>query len=303
MSNHLRLEPSIRLVVERLAAANLPPFESGTAEQARELSRRIRVLREPKPVRHVENVAVPGPVGSVPVRRHSQTDAPRAAILYLHGGGWTLGSVDEADALTRELALTSNCEVYSVDYRLAPEAPFPAGLDDAEAVLTWLAKQTELPLIVMGDSAGANIATVIARRARDRGEERIVLQILAYPVTDARMSGESYVTFADGPLLSAPLMAWFWDQYLPDEAKRAHPDASPLRANLAGMPPTFILTAQNDVLRDEGKAYADALMTAGVPVTYKMYEGQIHGFLGMVGVSDGNAKAFQDISVVIDEAA
>ena len=302
MSDHLRLEPNVRLVVERLAAANLPPFEAGTAEQARELSRKMRAMREPKPLARVADVMVPGPAGDIALRQYSDAETPRAAILYLHGGGWTLGGIDESDALTRELALTSGCDVYSVEYRLAPEAPFPAGIEDGEAALEWLSGTTDLPLIVMGDSAGANIVTVLARRARDRGDERIVLQILAYPVTDFSMATESYVTFADGPLLTTPMMAWFWEQYLPDVAKRGHQDASPLRADLAGMPRTFILTAEYDVLRDEGEAYAAALQAASVPVTYRMYEGQIHGFLGLVGISAGNAAAFRDIASIIKEA-
>lgn len=301
MSDHLSLEPGVRLIVERLAAASLPPFETLSAQQARELSRKIRPVRKPKPIARVIDMVVAGPAGDIPIRQYSETSTPRAAILFLHGGGWTLGGIDDSDALTRELALTSACDVYSVDYRLAPEAPYPAGIEDAEVALSWLSDTTDLPLIVMGDSAGANIATVVARRARDRGEAKVILQILAYPVTDSRMDSQSYTTFAEGPLLTASLMAWFWDQYLPDAARRAQQDASPLRAQLSDMPPAFILTAENDVLRDEGRNYARALQDAAVPVTYRMYEGQIHGFLGMVGVSDGSARAFRDIAAKIEE--
>ena len=297
MSDGLNLDPKTRAFVEALGAANLPAFEAGTPEAARALAKALRPKTEPRPIRHASDHLA----STVPMRRLSDTDAPIAAILYLHAGGWVLGSVEASEDFLRALAIATRCAVYAADYRKAPEARYPAAADDAQAALAWLAGDTELPIVLMGESAGGQLATVTAMRARDAGGPAVVLQVLAEMVADAGMDTESYRLFADGPLLTAPLMAWFWDHYLPDREARAHPHASPLRGDLTGLPPAFIITAENDPLRDEGEAYAHALEAADVPVDYKCYPGQIHTFLSM-SLSDGAAGALADIAAAIRRA-
>ena len=297
MSDHLNLEPKVRAFVEALAAANLPPFEAGTPDAARALAKALRPKTEPRPIRHAGEHRA----GAVPIRRLCDTDAPIAAILYFHAGGWVLGSVEASEDFLRALAIATCCAVYAADYRKAPEARYPAAADDAELALAWLAGETDLPIVLMGESAGGQLATVTAMRARDARGPTVALQVLAEMVADAGMDTGSFRLFADGPLLTAPLMAWFWDHYLPDRDARAHPHASPLRGDLVGLPPAFVLTAENDPLRDEGEAYAKVLAAAGVPVECKRYAGQIHTFLSM-GLSDGAAEALGDIAAAIRRA-
>lgn len=297
MSAGLNLEPRARQFVEALAAAGLPPAYTVTPEEAR---RRVSALRSPQLPRAMFDVAddiAPSAQGGVPVRIYRAKADAWASILYLHGGGWVTGGIEESDLFARELAAATGCSVVSVGYRLAPEAPFPAALEDAEAVLDWM--PNNLPVVVMGDSAGGNLATVLAMRARDRRGPAIAAQVLAYPVTDAGMATESYRIFADGPLLSAKLLDWFWGHYLPDVEARRHPHASPLLGHLEDLPPAFVLTAENDPLRDEGEAYAEALKAAGVPVRARRYDGQIHGFLTLVGRFDGGALALTDIAAFL----
>jgi acetyl esterase len=208
--------------------------------------------------------------------------ASGAALVYFHGGGWVLGSVITAHGVCAALAHESRYTVVSVDYRLAPEHPFPAAVEDAWAATTWVHKHgAELgapgPLAVGGDSAGGNLAAVMALRARDRGLP-LAFQLLVYPVMDADLDTTSYPENAQGYWLTRAGMAWFWDQYLPD-GDRFHPDASPLRAeDVSGTPPALVITAEYDPLRDEGEAYARRLEEAGVPVTLSRYDGLIHAF-------------------------
>ena len=297
MTDALNLDPKTRAFIEAVAAANLPPFEAGTPEQARALVKALRPPTEPRPIaRAGDHMA-----GAVPIRRLCDTETPLAAILYLHAGGWVLGSVEASEDFLRALAIATGCAVYAAEYRKAPEHRYPAAADDCAAALTWLAAETELPIVLMGESAGGQLATVTAARARDAGGPAVVLQVLAEMVADAGMDTESYRRFAAGPLLTAPLMAWFWDHYLPDRDARAHPHASPLRGDLTGLPPAFILTAENDPLRDEGEAYGAALTAAGVPVEVKRYAGQIHTFLSL-GLSDAAGEALADIAAAIRRA-
>ena len=299
MSTPLNLEPRARAFVDALAASGLPPAYDVTPEEARRRVRALRLPLEPRAMFAVSDHHAPAPHGKVPIRHYRPTEESPGLILYFHGGGWVTGGIEESDLFARELAAATGCEVASVGYRLAPEAPFPAALEDADAALDWAAGRG--PIIVMGDSAGGNIATVLAARARDRGGPRITAQILAYPVTDSGMDTESYRRFADGPLLSAKLLDWYWDHYLPDKAARRHPHASPLAGALEGLPPAFVLTAENDPLRDEGEAYAAALAAAGIPVRTQRYDGQIHGFLTLVGQFDGGVRALADIAAFLDE--
>ena len=299
----LNLEPKARAFLAAVDAAKLPRMEEGTPEQARAVARALRPNREPRPLPHVSDHHAPAGAHGVPIRLYRPADQVPGCILYLHGGGWVLGDIESFDGFARELALATGWAVALVEYRLAPESPFPAALDDVDAALDWLAgpgrETLGLPaaVVVLGDSAGGNLAAVLALRARDRGVELLTGQVLAYPITDAGMATESFRTFADGPLLTAASMAWFWSHYIPEEGRRSDPEASPLRAtSFAGLPPTFVLTAENDPLRDEGETFAAVLADAGVSVRCKRYDGQIHGFLTMVGLFDGGAQALDDIA-------
>ena len=292
MSNVLSLRPKARALVDALAAAELPAFDAGTPADARALTAALRQAREPRALTEIEDTCA----GDVRVRVYADTDRPLATLLYFHGGGWVLGGLDEADPIARDLAAETRCRVVSVDYRLAPEAPYPAALQDADAALDWAASiWSGQPLIVAGESAGGNIATVTAMRARDRRGPAISGQILAYPVVDARMETGSYRDYAAGPLLTAPLMAWFWDHYIGDKEARRHGHASPLLGDLAHLPPALIITAEHDVLRDEGEAYAAALQVAGVPTRLRRYPEQIHTFLALQLSEEGDG-AMADIA-------
>jgi acetyl esterase len=272
---------------------------------------RIARLRESVPagpeVAACEDIAIPGRDGAISVRRYrAGEDPPRGAVLYFHGGGWVLGGIEQSDAVCRALVEASGCDVVSVDYRLAPEHPFPAAVHDADDALTWLL-ETGAPtsnVVVLGDSAGGNLATVAARHARDAGVgARVVLQVLIYPVTDHAMDTRSYARNVEGLLLNAPDMRWFWDHYAPDPEVRRSPDASPLRAlDLAGLPPTFIVVTEFDPLRDEGLAYARSLVEAGVEVTIDDYAGMIHGFFPLVGILAAAGRAVETVGATIAAA-
>lgn len=297
------LEPKAQAFLAALDTAQLPRFEDGSPEQARALARALLPQRPSRPIPHISDHLASAGDHAMPVRLYRPVEQVPGCILYLHGGGWVLGDIESFDGFARELAFTTGWTVATVEYRLAPEHPFPGGLDDADAALHWLADEAprlfgrSVPTVVLGDSAGGNLAAALALRARDRGMPPIAGQVLVYPVTDAGMDTGSYRTFADGPVLTAPLMAWFWSHYVGEKDARGDAAASPLRAaSLTGLPPTFVLTAQNDPLRDEGEAYADALAAARVPVRRKRYAGQIHGFVTMIGMFDGGAEALRDIA-------
>lgn len=235
---------------------------------------------------------------TVPVRVY-HGDAPSAVIVYMHGGGWVAGDLNTHDAVCRYLARHTPAVVVNVDYRLAPETPYPGPLDDAFSALCWSAERaadwgvTSGRLVVAGSSSGGNLAAAAALHARDTGWPALAGQILIYPVTDHVTDTESYRLFGDGDhYLSAVQMDWYWQQYVPDPARRTDPYASPLRAgDLTGLPSAFVLTAEFDPLRDDGELYADRLQKAGVPVELVRYPGQIHGFVAFVDVFDDAEKA------------
>jgi acetyl esterase len=234
--------------------------------------------------------------------------------VYFHGGGWVIGSVNTCDPLCRALAVASGCALVSVGYRLAPEHWFPAAADDAYDAVSWAASPggpdgpggpgRGRPLVVAGDSAGGNLATVAALRARDAGGPAIALQMLVYPVTDHDLDRPSYREYdGDEFILNRREMVWFWDRYAPDPAARANPYASPLRApSLADLPPAYIVTAEHDPLRDEGFAYADRLRAERVPVEHRHFGSEMHAFFTMVGVLDDADKAVTDAGHAIHEA-
>ncbi len=237
----------------------------------------------------VEMHEVPGPDGPIPVRVYTPPgDGPHPALVYFHGGGWVLCGLDTHDATCRELAVGAGCVVVSVDYRLAPEAKFPAALEDCYAATVWTLEQADRlgidprRVAVGGDSAGGNLAAVVSLLCRDRKGPELVHQLLIYPVTNHAFDTPSYQENGKGYFLSADMMRWFWHHYLPDEAEGANPLASPLRAgDLRGLPSATVLTAEYDPLRDEGRAYAERLEAAGVATRHTSYPGVFHGFFAM----------------------
>jgi acetyl esterase len=252
-----------------------------------------------------EDRDLPGPAGAIPVRIYRPA-AAAGTLVWFHGGGWALGSIRSSHPSCSALADLARCTVVSVDYRLAPEHPFPAAVDDAWAAFEWVAGNLDAlgasgPVAVGGDSAGGNLSAVVALRARDRGVP-IAAQLLVYPVTDADLERPSYVENATGYWLTSAGMAWFWDQYVPS-GDRFHPDASPLRAtSLAGTAPATIVIAEYDPLRDEGEAYAARLVEAGVPVRLHRYDGMIHGFFRVPAMIDRANEALADVAAAAREA-
>ncbi|MGY1812103.1 alpha/beta hydrolase [Blastococcus sp. SYSU D00820] len=303
----MALDAATTALLGRLAAAGGPPMHEVPPAEARQRMAGLARLYPPGPeVARAEDVVVPGPGGDLPARVLAPA-RPRGVLLYLHGGGWVVGSIAEHEALGRTLADRTGCTVVLGSYRLAPEHPWPAALEDAQAALEWVdAHRAELagadaPLVVAGDSAGANLATVLARRARDAGGPAIALQVLVYPVTDADFTTASYTDPANQLALNRQTLQWFWDHYAPAD-RRSDPDVAPLRApDLSGLPPAVVVTAEHDVLRDEGAAYAERLRAAGVPVEYRDFPGQMHGFFTMVGLLPGHTEAVDHVAAAIRE--
>jgi acetyl esterase len=254
---------------------------------------------------HVTDRFIPGPAGEIPVRifRRLGRPDPVPAVVYLHGGGWAVGDLDTHDGTCRLLAHESECVVVSVDYRLAPEHPFPAAVDDAVAAYRWVHEHArELSIEpgrvgVMGDSAGGNLAAVVAQVTRDTDVPAPTAQCLVYPATDALMREPSHEIFAEGFFLTRASIEWYRAQYLPDRADWDSPLASPIEQDaLEGICPALIVTAGFDPLRDEGLRYAERLEDAGVHVRYRCYDDMVHGFFGM-GVLPGGLEVAAEICV------
>ncbi|MCU1427959.1 MAG: Esterase/lipase [Actinomycetia bacterium] len=258
----------------------------------------------PQPIAYLEDRSVPGLQGDIPVRIYRpSSDDGLPILVWLHGGGWTIGSVDVHDPITRAIANAAACIVVSVDYRLAPEHPFPAGLDDCWAALTWVAEHAgefggdPARIAVGGDSAGGNLSAVCALLARDAGGPRLAMQLLVYPATDAASDTESYRTNGEGYLLELKQMRWFYDCYTRNGGDANDWRISPLRVeSVEGVAPALVITAEYDPLRDEGEAYARRLSDAGVPVTLTRYDGMIHAFYGL-------GETFDDAKRALDETA
>ncbi|WP_395292739.1 alpha/beta hydrolase [Kitasatospora hibisci] len=296
------LHPQAQALRERRARAGTPPLYSLTPAEARaaDLADIRASTGTPEPVAAVEEHRIAGPGGPLPVRLYRPEPPGRElpALLYLFGGGWTLGSPDTSDAICRRLTNAVGCVTASVGYRLAPEHPFPAAVHDCHAAARWLAEQAgalgidAARLAVAGDSAGGNLAAALTLLARDGGGPAVRHQLLVYPNTDHRADTASLREHDDPLLFNRRSVAWYWGHYLADPADGDHPHASPLRApSLAGLPPATVITAEYDPLRDEGERYAEALRAAGVPVAARRYDGMPHGFFAMTGVLDTAGEA------------
>ncbi len=276
-----------------------PAHEVPVAEaRAGHVAEAEQLSGEGEPVAEVRDVTVPSPGGDVLVRLLTPDDA-HGVVAYIHGGGWMMGSIDTFDAPLRRLANASGATVAAIEYRLSPEHTFPAALNDCLAAIRWLAGQGG-PLAVAGDSAGGNLATVCARLLR--GEVDLRLQALIYPVTDAGVNRPSYREFGDAYGLSAAQVRRIWALYL-GGADGGVPDASPLRAaDLAGVAPAFVITAEADVLRDEGEAYVDALREAGVAVEHVRWPGTIHGFFRWIAATSVAREAVDAVGARLGRA-
>lgn len=300
------VHPQAQQILDGKAAAGGPPLWELTPDEARAGVEANNAMIPAGPdVESVRDVVIPSRAGGMPARLYSPASPAPGLIVYYHGGGWVVGSLDGWDASVRSLAAASGCDVLSVDYRLAPEHPFPAAADDAFDALVWAASPSGLahgrPVVVAGDSAGGNLAAVSALRARDVSGPPVALQVLVYPVVDCDLDRRSYREYdGDELILNRRDMAWFWDRYAPDPAARANPYASPLRASShAGLPPAYLVTAEHDPLRDEGFAYADRLRASRVPVEHRHFGSQIHAFFSFTGVLDDADKAVAEAGTAI----
>jgi acetyl esterase len=272
------------------------------AEIRRTLDEGARLGPRPE-IASLQDLAVPGPAGPIPVRVYRPAPQGELPVLvYFHGGGWAICSLETHDATCRQLANDAGCAVVSVDYRLAPEHRFPAAPEDCFAALEWVAKNAAAigadasRIAIGGDSAGGNLTAAVALMARDRSGPRLCHQLMVYPVTDHSFDTPSYRENAAGPLLTRDTMRAFWKLYLARDADGANPYASPLRAaDLSGLPPAHVVTAEYDPLRDEGEAYGRRLAAAGVPTLVRRYDGMIHGFLGFTEAIDCAREAMADV--------
>ncbi|MET0933556.1 MAG: alpha/beta hydrolase [Mycetocola sp.] len=275
---------------------NLAPVWSVGPGEARRRAQKSRTPDDDRVTSY--DLRIPGASELRDARVYLPNPHVAGVLLFFHGGGWVLGDLEMNDGLCRQLALRSGAAVVSLDYRLAPEHPFPAGLEDAAAALTWLASgagpgEPGGPIAVGGHSAGGNFAAVLARRSRDGFLPPVVHQLLLCPVLDSDVNRASYLEFGDGLLLTREDMIFFWDQYLPDGANRVSPDASPLRvADARGLPPATVVVAGADPLRDEALEYGSRLRNAGVPVREIVQPGVPHLFLTFPP-SGGTVQALQ----------
>jgi acetyl esterase len=315
----LAVTPEVQTFLTMLASVEAPPAGEQTPEEVRAAYTMLASLITREDVGSVTDRTIPGPAGPIPVRVYVPAGDPpgergRGVLVYLHGGGWTIGSVEDYDPVCRTLANRSGAVVVSVDYRLAPEHPFPAAVDDALAAVRWVARagaSGELGtgvdatrLAVGGDSAGGNLAAVVARELRD-ADPPLRLQLLVYPAVDMTMSYPSIDENGEGYFLTKDTMLWFGDNYVGDEVERTDPLVSPLHADpgaLVGVAPALVVTAEYDPLRDEGEAYAAALVAAGVEVTATRYDGVIHGFFSLPDIIPEGKVALDQAGEVLRRA-
>ena len=308
-----QLDPQAKLLIEKAEAAGNPELYELDPPAARKLFLELSmaVAVDPIKVGSVVDQQIPGPTGQILLRFYQplgvQENAP--ALIYFHGGGWVIGDLDSHDGICRWLCARSGCVLVSVDYRMAPEHKFPAPVDDCLAATQWVSANAvalgidTTRLAVGGDSAGGNLAAVVAQQARNCGGPEIAYQLLIYPATDLTMAAPSHQELAEGYRLTKPLMEWFVNHYLNNYAERSNPKASPLlNADLNGLPPALVITAGFDPLRDEGVHYADKLAAAGVETAHVCYDGMIHGFFSMGGWLEKSREALDYAAERLGEA-
>jgi acetyl esterase len=309
----MALDRDAERVLETVRLSGRPPYETLSAPEARELYLAARevLAPDPPPVAEIRELSAPGPAGAaIPLRLYRGAGTTPGdtlpALVYFHGGGWVIGDLDTHDSLCRHLANAAQCIVVAVDYRLAPEHKFPAAVEDCFDATSWVAQKAAAlgidreRLSVGGDSAGGNLAAVVSLIARDRGVPKLRCQALLYPAVECGMTHASHDRFAEGYLLTRPTMKWFYDHYLRGPADIDDWRASPLRAaDLSGVAPALVLTAGNDVLCDEGEAYARRLQEAGVAVQLRHFPDQIHGFLTMGKIIEAAKPALEEIAAAL----
>src|SRR5688572_13499385 len=284
----MALHPQCKGFLDQIAASGGRPLHLLSPAEARAQAMPPELAGPEQPVHQVENKRIPGDGGLIPIRVYRPSAAsPLPALVFFHGGGFVLGGLDMSDRACRALANASGCVVISVDYRLAPEHTFPAAADDAFAATSYVAEHAAdfgvdpALIAVGGDSAGGNLAVVVALRARDAGGPAIAFQLLIYPWVDFTDDSPSMREYGADHFLTAEAMAWFAGHYTPVPIDRRQPWVSPSHARLTGLPPAFVQTAECDPLRDQGEAYARRLIEAGVSATSKRYDGMIHVFFNL----------------------
>ncbi len=292
----------------------VPPTYAVSVAEARDQLEAMAAMRgDAEDVATVEDFEIGGPDGALPVRLYQpDADGPHPVLVYLHGGGFVIGSLETHDALCRSLANAAECAVLSVDYRLAPEHPFPAAVEDAYAAVEWIAEHGEHVgvdtdrIAVGGDSAGANLSAAVTLMTQDRDGPDLAHQALIYPAVNSPDVGpefESYEENAEGYFLETESMQWFVERYVQDEIHLRNEYFAPLLADdLSGVPPASIVTAEFDPLRDEGYAYADRLDDEGVAVSSHHYDDMIHGFATMIGVVDAAEDAVEALAADLQES-
>jgi acetyl esterase len=304
------LDPQAKAVLDQMAPPGAPPVETLPLEVIRQGRGSPERYGIPEEVAQVQDRNISGPAGEIPVRVYTpEVRGPFPALVYFHGGGFALGSIDlGTDVLCRVLANRAGCVVVSVDYRLAPEHRFPAGLEDAYAATCWTAEQAARiqvdpdRLAVGGDSAGGNLATGVCLLARERSGPRIACQVMLYPVTTTALDSPSWDE-NEGYVMTRAFVSRLLDYYFRSKADARSPYVAPLLAeDLSGLPRALVITAEYDPLRDEGEAYARRLQEAGVPVRVKRYEGMIHGFMTMLGAMDRGMQAVAEVATELREA-
>ena len=299
------LDPDMAAIAAAFAAA-IPPGPRDLAQMRRRVAENPLPTRS-APVARIEDLTIPGPAGDMSARLYAPAEgAP--LMVFFHGGGWVICSIDTHDSVCRALAEATGAALLSIDYRLAPEHKFPAAFEDAAAALVWAAAHAaELGcdptrIAVSGDSAGGNLAAAAALAAPALGV-RLVHQLLIYPALDPMQRGASHARYQTGPMLDTPSMAWYWEQYLDGPADRQDPRAAPiLAANYGVFPPTTLVLAEHDPLYDDGIEFAEGLRAAGVPTEILRYDGVTHAFISMYGIVAKAATAYADIGRVLKKA-
>src|SRR5260221_9657534 len=297
------LDPQAQALLEQMKQMGLGYTPDLTVERARETLKAMQTVRpQGEPVARVEDRMIRGPAGEVPIRIYTPDGNSLFPVLvFFHTGGWQVGHLDTQDPLCRRITNRAGCIVVSVDYRLAPEHPFPAAVEDSYAAIVWVATHAaefqgdSSRIAVGGDSSGGNLATVVALLARDQSGPKLVFQLMMFPATDFRLNTPSMEEHGEGYNVTKLMMIWIMNNYLPTEEDRTHPLASPMLApDLSGLPPALIITAEYDPLRDDGELYGKRLQEAGVPAKISRYDGMLHDFPDML--EEAGNRALDEIA-------